>query len=126
MPLPGTPLYYEWKSQVGLDSVDWNKFLYYQIVPFVSEIDEQILRKYLKRAVLGFYLRPRILLGLVRELKTAHQVKVVWKRARMILFGKVSAKEKREQTPDLTPTSPPEQPPAAAPVERDAPVSVPS
>lgn len=87
MPLPGSELYYEWKKKKDANSLDWSKFLYYQIVPFVSEINEKKLSKYLKKSVLQFYLRPKIILGILREIKTAHQLKVLLKRSKTILFG---------------------------------------
>jgi len=87
MPLPGSEIYESWKNKVGKDSPDWSKFLYYQFVPQVSEISEEKLKKYLKKAVLQFYLRPRIIFGIIREIKTPHQAKILLKRAKTVLFG---------------------------------------
>ncbi|MCX5705624.1 MAG: radical SAM protein [Candidatus Omnitrophica bacterium] len=87
MPLPGSELYDIWKKKINTDSPDWGKFLYYQIVPQVSEIDDTKLNRYLKKAVLQFYLRPNIIMGILKEIKTAHQLKVLLKRARTVLFG---------------------------------------
>ena len=87
MPLPGTDIYKEWKKKIGVDTFEWDKFLYYQCVPLVSEIGEEKLKRYLKKAMIQFYLRPRIMLSVLSEIKTMHQLKVLLKRSKTILFG---------------------------------------
>lgn len=92
MPLPGSQIYGEWKKRLGGRAVSWDKFLYYQIVPFVSDIQPALLSKYLKKAVVGFYMRPRVILGLLREIKTQDQIKALFKRAWTIFFGSTLAR----------------------------------
>ena len=86
MPLPGSEIYRGWKKKIGATPIDWKRFLYYQFIPFVSDVDEKKLKRYIKMAVWGFYIRPRIIIGILREIKTFHQVKVLLKRARTIFF----------------------------------------
>lgn len=86
MPFPGSQVHREWKNRIGDESVDWMKFLYYQIVPGVSGLEEKVLKRYLKRAMSSFYFRPKILLGALREIKTFHQLKILVKRMGNILF----------------------------------------
>jgi anaerobic magnesium-protoporphyrin IX monomethyl ester cyclase len=85
MPLPGSHIYEEWKKKFCQDAEIWNYFLYYQFVPGVSAIDEKLLYRYLRQAVMRFYLRPRIISGFVREIRTLNQLKVLLKRIKAIL-----------------------------------------
>ncbi len=87
MPLPGSELYQKWLERTNTKEVDWNKFLYYQIVPGVSDIDPGILKRYLKEALIKFYLRPRVIFGMLREIKTRNQLYVLLKRMRTVVLG---------------------------------------
>jgi radical SAM superfamily enzyme YgiQ (UPF0313 family) len=87
MPLPGSEIYEAWKKKIRTDSPDWGKFLYYQFVPQVSDIPDKKLEGYLKKALFGFYFRPRIIMGILQEVKTPHQFKVLLKRAKTVLLG---------------------------------------
>lgn len=87
MPLPGSRIYDEWKERVDFGRVDWNKFLYYQFIDSVSGIEIKKLERYLKKANIRFYIRPRIWLGLLNDVRTPYQLKVLLDRARKILIG---------------------------------------
>jgi len=87
MPLPGSEIYYEWKKKVGTDGANWDKFLYYQIVPLVSDISEKKLKRYIKKAVIGFYTRFSVITGILKEIKSFYQFKVVLKRVKTLLCG---------------------------------------
>ncbi|MBE0428252.1 MAG: B12-binding domain-containing radical SAM protein [Thermoleophilia bacterium] len=96
MPLPGTEIYSDWRKKVPAEDFDWNKFLYYQIIPFVSEIDSRVLEKFVRKAVIGFYVRPRVIWGMAREIKTLYQLKVILKRIWTVLFNRNFWLKKRE------------------------------
>jgi anaerobic magnesium-protoporphyrin IX monomethyl ester cyclase len=87
MPLPGSEIYDEWKKRVDFDNVDWSKFLHYQFIPHMSSIDIKKLEKLLRGANLSFYLRPHIFMGLLKEVRTPYQMKMLLKRANKILRG---------------------------------------
>ncbi|MCX5677931.1 MAG: radical SAM protein [Candidatus Omnitrophica bacterium] len=87
MPLPGSAIYDEWKGRVDFENVDWNKFLYYQFIPSVSPLPVDMLERCLKSANARFYIRPHIWLGLLVEVRTPYQFKMLLKRARKILVG---------------------------------------
>ncbi|MCF7898290.1 MAG: B12-binding domain-containing radical SAM protein [Candidatus Omnitrophica bacterium] len=86
MPLPGSSIYNDWKKNINTERIEWDKFLYYQIVPGVSDIDENLLAAYLKKAFIGFYLRPRIIAETLIQVKTIHQLKALLKRIKTVLF----------------------------------------
>lgn len=87
MPLPGSAIYEEWKSRIDVDSIDWRKFLYYQFIPSVSPISAETLNRLLKDANMRFYMRPHILAGLLSEIRTLYQLKMLCKRAIKIIAG---------------------------------------
>ncbi len=79
MPLPGSEIWDRWegKNQIGSDG--WDKFFYYRTIN-ISTIPDETLGKLQKRAMLFFYLRPRVMLHLFRELLSWQQIKVVAQR----------------------------------------------
>jgi len=86
MPLPGTLLYREWIAKNGTKDMGWSKFFYYRIVPNLSDISARKLQTLQRRALLRFYLRPRIILGLLKELRTRQQYKSMYWRVREVFF----------------------------------------
>lgn len=86
MPLPGSEIYSDWKKKIDDSSLIWDRFLYYQIVPLVSDIDEKKLKKYIRKALVGFYGRFSIIIGMLMEIRTATQLKILLKRIKTVLF----------------------------------------
>ncbi|MFH1190120.1 MAG: radical SAM protein [Candidatus Omnitrophota bacterium] len=87
MPLPGSAIYEEWKRKIDIGGVDWHKFLYYQFVPSVSPIGTEVLERLLKKANMRFYMRPHIMAGLLSEIRTPYQLKMLCNRAAKIIAG---------------------------------------
>lgn len=87
MPLPGSEIYDEWKGRVDFDNVDWNRFLHYQFIPSVSPLPLETLERYQKTANARFYIRPHIWLGLLGEVRSPCQFKMLIGRACKILVG---------------------------------------
>lgn len=79
MPLPGSELW-DIYMQKDKQKIGWEDFFYYRIVESLSDIPPERLRKFQRKALLEFYLRPRILLGVLREIKTYSQIKITMKR----------------------------------------------
>ena len=79
MPLPGSELWsvYKHKNKQG---IEWENFFYYRIVKGLSDIPEEKLKKLHKKAIWEFYLRPRILLGLIKQVKTFIQLRIIIER----------------------------------------------
>ena len=80
MPLPGTDLEGIYKKN-NRKNVCWDKFFYYRLVDGLSDIPRERLVRLYKKAILEFYLRPKIMFGLLGELKTFSQVKIIAQRA---------------------------------------------
>lgn len=75
MPLPGSELWDLYKQ--GKRDIDWNNFFYYRIVEGMSDIAAEDLRRLHKKAVLEFYLRPKIIIGIISEIRTFTQIRIL-------------------------------------------------
>ena len=87
MPLPGSELWNLYTQKMGHD-IPWENFFYYRIVPGLATVSAEKLRKLQRRAMRQFYLRPKIMLGLAKEIKTYSQVKIIAKRFTNIFLKK--------------------------------------
>lgn len=80
MPLPGTEIYDRLKEEGKLDGLPTDHFFVHD----VSYVPEGMTRKQLKnlqrRAYLRFYLRPRVALGVMRDIETPRQLFYLAKR----------------------------------------------
>ncbi len=83
MPLPGTEVWYNWKNSQKSKNCNYENFFFYKIVP-LSNIHPKRLRRLHKKAMWGFYARPKIILGLLSEIKTWNQIKLFLKRFKEI------------------------------------------
>ncbi len=81
-PLPGTDLFDLWKTKKGitLDDIDWDRFFHIGVFEGVSELPEKELRGLQKRAVREFYLRSRIIFGILKRIKTFTQLQTIARR----------------------------------------------
>ena len=85
MPLPGSPLWDEFTKHHYPVS-DWSNFLPSRVVPGLSNIPAGKLKKLQKKATLSFYLRPRIIGRILREMKRPRQLKAIGGRLMDILI----------------------------------------
>lgn len=88
-PLPGTALFDLWKSKnnITLDIIDWDKFFHIGIFDGVSELSRKELKQLQKRAVREFYLRPHIITGILKRIKTYTQLETIAKRVSSIFLN---------------------------------------
>ncbi len=86
MPLPATEIWKGWRKEKN--TTDYDSFFYYKIVP-LSGISEERLIKLYKKAILSFYMRPKIIFGLLSEIKTFNQTKILCKRV-LNIFAKTA------------------------------------
>lgn len=78
MPLPGSELWEIYRKKYP--EVDWSTFFYYRVVKGLSDIPANVLKKLQMRAILEFYLRPRLIMGLIKGIKTFTQIRTLGKR----------------------------------------------
>ena len=80
LPLPGTEIYTELKQKGKIQKLQLNK-LYEAYVPYAPEgISKKELKNLQRRAYLKFYLRPKTLVALLKEIKTLNQLKFIVRR----------------------------------------------
>ncbi|MBL7196566.1 MAG: cobalamin-dependent protein [Candidatus Omnitrophica bacterium] len=77
-PLPGSELY-NIADKYGSLERNWEKMNMWYPVFIPNGLNRKILEKYNKKAFLGFYLRPHIILGHIRDLKSIADIKKVFK-----------------------------------------------
>ncbi len=80
MPLPGSELWDVYK-QKDKQEIEWDKFFYYRIVKGLSNIPVGNLRKLQRKAIREFYLRPKIIFKLMRQVKSYSQIRIIVERS---------------------------------------------
>lgn len=80
LPFPGTESFNKLKAEGKLDNIDLKRF-YFTNATFTPEgIDKNTLKSLQRKAFLGFFLRPRILLGNLMQIKSFNHFKFLLKR----------------------------------------------
>jgi len=79
MPLPGSSLWNEYKER-HYDKIKWENFIPSRISFGLSNIPPLRLKRLQRWATLSFYLRPRIISGILRELKRPRQYGIIARR----------------------------------------------
>lgn len=85
-PFPGSEVYEELKQSGAIGGLRYEDLYIHNISYSPPGIGRAEMARYPRRAHLRFYLRPRILWNLAKEVKSLDQVKVILERARAILF----------------------------------------
>lgn len=85
LPLPGTRVFEELREQGALADLSTDR-LYIHEFPFAHpSLELRDWKRRIRRANLRFYLRPRIIRGLLGEIRSFSQVKIILRRAASIL-----------------------------------------
>ena len=86
IPLPGTEVWHEMEANHELDRVDWEKYFFWAGAYVPQGMTRQELRAFHRKAFMGFYLRPRIILQnakfLLRPRVLFYALKYLLKRLR--------------------------------------------
>jgi radical SAM superfamily enzyme YgiQ (UPF0313 family) len=85
-PFPGSRIYEKLKMRGALDGIDYSSLYIHKIAYAPEGITKKQLETLQKKAHLRFYMRPRIMAGLLSEIKSPAQVRTVIARAGSILF----------------------------------------
>lgn len=81
LPLPGTEAYKELENSGELNNVDWNKFLF-TAAPYVPKgLTRRKLRNLQREAFLRFFLRPKIIVKNITQIKSFGHLYFLTKRA---------------------------------------------
>lgn len=80
MPLPGSPLWESLSLEGRLGDVDWDRFFVHDVAFCDEGIRPEQLKQLQRRAYLRFYLRPRIIYSLLREIRSLTHLKFLLRR----------------------------------------------
>lgn len=85
-PFPGSEIYGKLKEAGELKDLNYDELYIHSISYASKEVSKNGLKKLQRKAHLKFYLRLKILLSLLKEIKSFLQIKIVLQRALVILF----------------------------------------
>jgi anaerobic magnesium-protoporphyrin IX monomethyl ester cyclase len=80
MPLPGSEIYDELKSRGEIDSIDPDHFFVHDVGYVPRGMKRKDIKNLQRRAYLQFYLRPKIIYGLLKDIKTPRHFYLLIKR----------------------------------------------
>jgi hypothetical protein len=80
MPLPGSELWDTLKAEGRIDAIDWDKFFVHDVAYADPDVRVEDIKKLQRSAYLRFYLRPRIILNILAEIKSFHHFRFLMKR----------------------------------------------
>ncbi|PIR66425.1 MAG: hypothetical protein COU51_04045 [Parcubacteria group bacterium CG10_big_fil_rev_8_21_14_0_10_36_14] len=80
LPLPGSEMYTWLKESGRIDGVDWDKIRFDNITVCPKGISRETLKKWHRKIFLGFWLRPRIVFNVLRDLRSPAHLKLILKR----------------------------------------------
>ena len=80
MPLPGSSLWEELGKSGRLDLVEWDRMFVHDVAYCDSGITSAQIKRLQRKAYLRFYLRPKILFSLIREIRSLLHLKFLLKR----------------------------------------------
>ena len=86
-PFPGSELYCQLKESGDLDRVDLEKMYIHSVAYHPPAISSTALARLQRNAHLRFYLRPKIIFGLLKEIRSWSQIKILLARVKGILTG---------------------------------------
>lgn len=79
MPLPGSEIYERFKKQ-GMKEVDYNHFFVHDVGYVPKGITRKEMKNIQRKAYIGFYLRPKIIIGLLKQIISVKQFIKLFKR----------------------------------------------
>lgn len=81
LPLPGSEMYDFLKARGELDKINWDKVSFDSISYVPKSMTEKELRQLQRKGFLSFYLRPKIIWKLLKDLRSYEHFKYLFKRA---------------------------------------------
>ncbi len=75
MPLPGSELWNKLKKEGRLGNINWDRFFVHDVAYVDKGINPSDIKRLQRKAYIKFYLRPRIIFGLVREVRSLRHLK---------------------------------------------------
>lgn len=80
MPLPGSEIWENLKKNGKLKQIDWEKIFVHEVSYVDNGIKSSDIKRLQRIAVLRFYLRPGIIMNIIREIRSFRHLKFLLKR----------------------------------------------
>lgn len=80
MPLPGSHLWEELKAKGKLKDIEWDRFFVHDVAYADEGMKRTVIKKMQRMAYLRFYLRPRIIYSIIKEIRSLRHLKFLFKR----------------------------------------------
>jgi magnesium-protoporphyrin IX monomethyl ester (oxidative) cyclase len=80
MPLPGSELWRQLVSEGRIKDINWDRFFVHDVAWAGEGIDARDIKRLQRYAYLKFYLRPRIIRGLLGEVRSPRHLRFLLKR----------------------------------------------
>lgn len=77
LPFPGTESFNQLKANGELDNVDWDNFYFMSAAYVPQTLTRRQLKKYLRKAFFRFFLRPRIFIKNITQIKSLRHLKFI-------------------------------------------------
>jgi len=80
MPLPGSDIWESLRQEGRLGNLDWKRFFVHDVAYCDDGIRPEQLKQLQRRAYLRFYVRPRIMISLISEIRSLSHLKFLLRR----------------------------------------------
>lgn len=80
MPLPGSELWDRLKEEGRLGNIDWDRFFVHDVAYVDEGIDPAEIKRLQRNAYIRFYIRPRIIFRIIREIRSFRHLKFLLRR----------------------------------------------
>ena len=80
LPVPGSEIYEKLKREKKLNNVDFHDINFWNVIHTPEKLTISQLKKFRRKAYAEFYLRPRILWGILSEIQSMEHLKFILKR----------------------------------------------
>lgn len=85
-PFPGSKMFFKLKEKLGIDHTAYDDHFIYSVTYTPEDYTKGDMRRFIRKAYRKFYLRPQVLRGILKELKTWNQLKSLLVRIKDICF----------------------------------------
>lgn len=85
-PFPGSKMFLKLKDKLGIDHTAYDDHFIYSVTYAPEDYTKDDMRRFIRKAYRKFYLRPQILRGILKEMKTWGQFKSLLVRIKDICF----------------------------------------
>ncbi len=80
MPLPGSELWEELKKRGRLKNIEWHRLFVHDVAYTDEGLRASAIKRLQRRAILRFYLRPKIIMSIIREIRSFRHLIFLFKR----------------------------------------------